>query len=60
MDSEAILSPDCWHSMGSLTMNLPAIKVVVDTVMEGRYLENHVGEKESHGVLGRRARRHEG
>lgn len=60
MDSEAILSPDCWHSVGSLSMDLLAIKVVGDTVMEERYLENHGGETGSHGVRGRRARRREG
>lgn len=60
MDSEAILSPDCWHSVGSLSMGLLAITVVVDTVMEERYPENHGGETGSHEVQGRTARRREG
>lgn len=60
MDSEAILSPDCWHSVGSLSMDLLATKAVVDTAMSERYPENHAGETESHAVLGRRARRRDG
>lgn len=58
-DSEAASPPDCCCPAGSLLTDWLAIKVVVDTVMGGRYLENHVGVMGSHGVLGRRASQRE-
>lgn len=59
-DSEAVSLPDCCHPAGSLSTDLPAIKVVADTVMGGRYLGNHGEGMGSHGVQGRRASQHEG
>lgn len=58
-DSEAASPPDCCCSAGSLSVDWPVIKEVVDIAMGEKYLGNHVGGMGSRGVLGRRASQHE-
>lgn len=59
-DSGAASPPGCHRLGGSLIRDLPAVEVVLDTVMGERYLGIHVEGMGSREVQGRRVMLHEG